>query len=93
MKKFWPVIDNKIIIEWKRFCTLNSYLIISFYDGKKYDVSGTIVGIADKKQMLPNRNTESGNILVGLFSNGLHTNGYSLARKVLLSKYEIGIVS
>ena len=79
-------------------CKENSCVLIGgetaempgFYDGKKYDVSGTIVGIADKKQMLPNRNTESGNILVGLFSNGLHTNGYSLARKVLLSKYEIG---
>ena len=61
-----------------------------FYDGKKYDVSGTIVGIADKNKMLPNRKTESGDILIGLPSNGLHTNGYSLARKVLLSKYKIG---
>ena len=61
-----------------------------FYGNDKYDLSGTIVGVVDKDQMLPNRKTESGNILVGLYSNGLHTNGYSLARKVLLSKYNIG---
>ena len=61
-----------------------------FYDDNKYDVSGTIVGIAERENMLPNRKTEAGNILVGLQSNGLHTNGYSLARKVLLSKYNIG---
>ena len=61
-----------------------------FYDDKKYDISGTIVGIADKENMLPNRKTESGNLVVGLFSNGLHTNGYSLARKVLFDKFKIG---
>ena len=56
-----------------------------FYDNNKYDLSGTIVGIADKENMLPNRRTKPGNLLIGLKSNGLHTNGYSLARKVLLS--------
>ncbi len=61
-----------------------------FYDNDKYDVSGTVVGIAERDDMLPMRRTEEGNLLVGLFSNGLHTNGYSLARKVLLSKYKIG---
>ena len=61
-----------------------------FYDDNKYDVSGTIVGIAERDNMLPNRKTEHGNLLIGLRSNGLHTNGYSLARKVLLSKYNIG---
>jgi len=79
-------------------CQENSCVLIGgetaempgFYDDNKYDVSGTIVGIAERKNMLPNRKTEAGNILVGLHSNGLHTNGYSLARKVLLSKYNIG---
>ena len=48
-----------------------------FYDNNKYDLSGTIVGIADKENMLPNRRTKPGNLLIGLKSNGLHTNGYS----------------
>lgn len=79
-------------------CKENSCVLIGgetaempgFYDDKKYDISGTIVGIADKKNMLPNRKTEAGNLIVGLFSNGLHTNGYSLARKVLFDKYNVG---
>ena len=61
-----------------------------FYGNDKYDLSGTIVGVVDRDNMLPNRKTSPGNLLVGLYSNGLHTNGYSLARKVLLPKYNIG---
>ena len=61
-----------------------------FYDKNKYDVSGTIVGIAEKENMLPNRLTNPGDLLVGLHSNGLHTNGYSLARKVLYEKFKVG---
>ena len=61
-----------------------------FYDNNKYDLSGTIVGVVDKNNMLPNRKTRAGDLLIGLYSNGLHTNGYSLARKVLLSKFKIG---
>ena len=61
-----------------------------FYDKNKYDVSGTIVGIAEKENMLPNRSTSPGDLLIGLHSNGLHTNGYSLARKVLYEKFKVG---
>ena len=61
-----------------------------FYDNKKYDISGTIVGVVEKEKMLSNKKVAKGDILIGLPSNGLHTNGYSLARKVLLDKYEIG---
>jgi len=61
-----------------------------FYDNKKYDISGTIVGVVEKEKMLSNKKVSKGDILIGLPSNGLHTNGYSLARKVLLDKYKIG---
>ena len=60
-----------------------------FYKENEYDISGTIVGVVDKKYMLSNREKSSGDILIGLPSTGLHTNGYSLARKVLLNKFEI----
>jgi len=95
-------LDNNILESvikgFSKACIENQCVLIGgetaempgFYDDKKYDVSGTIVGVVDKKNMLPNRMTEEGNILVGLRSNGLHTNGYSLARKVLLSKYNFG---
>ena len=60
-----------------------------FYQDGEYDMSGTIVGVVDRKYMLPNRKTSKGDILIGLPSTGLHTNGYSLARKVLLSNYDV----
>lgn len=60
-----------------------------FYNNDDYDLSGTIVGVVDKENMLSQRETKKGDILIGLESSGLHTNGYSLARKVLLEKYSI----
>ena len=60
-----------------------------FYQDGEYDISGTIIGVVDKKYMMPMRNTNKGDILVGLPSTGLHTNGYSLARKVLLERYHV----
>ena len=60
-----------------------------FYSGDDYDLSGTIVGVAEGDNILAKRETKAGDLLVGLFSTGLHTNGYSLARKVLLEKFDI----
>ena len=57
------------------------------YDEKDYDVSGTIVGVVDKSKIIDGKKIKKGNLLVGFPSSGLHTNGYSLARKVLLEKY------
>ena len=59
------------------------------YDQNEYDMSGTVVGIVDKLKIINGRNISKGNVLLGFSSNGLHTNGYSLARKVLLSKYKL----
>ena len=59
-----------------------------FYKMGDYDISGTIIGVAEKDEMMPNRGVNSGDILIGLPSTGLHTNGYSLARKVLLDHYD-----
>ena len=60
-----------------------------FYNNDDYDLSGTIVGVAEGDSILAKRQTSSGDILIGLFSSGLHTNGYSLARNVLLDHYDI----
>ena len=59
-----------------------------FYKPGDYDISGTIVGVAEKGEMMPNRCVNKGDLLIGLPSTGLHTNGYSLARKVLLEHYD-----
>jgi len=60
-----------------------------FYSEDEYDLCGTIIGVVDEKNLLSKRKVENGDILIGLPSTGLHTNGYSLARKVLLDKYDI----
>ncbi len=60
-----------------------------FYQDGEYDISGTIIGVVDKKHMMPMRKTNSGDLLVGLPSTGLHTNGYSLARRALLERYHV----
>ena len=59
-----------------------------FYKPGDYDISGTIVGVIEKDEMMPNRGVNAGDLLIGLPSTGLHTNGYSLARKVLLEHYD-----
>jgi phosphoribosylformylglycinamidine cyclo-ligase len=53
-----------------------------YLDGE-YDIAGTIVGVVEKSRMLTGAKVQDGDVLVGLPSTGLHTNGYSLARKLL----------
>ncbi len=59
------------------------------YAEDEYDMSGTIVGIVDKSGVIDGSSIKKGDVLIGFSSNGLHTNGYSLARKVLLPKFKI----
>jgi phosphoribosylformylglycinamidine cyclo-ligase len=59
------------------------------YNGEDYDLAGTIVGVAERDRMFRRENVADGDILIGLPSTGLHTNGYSLARKALLAHYRL----
>ncbi|GMU92533.1 MAG: phosphoribosylformylglycinamidine cyclo-ligase [Candidatus Hydrogenedentota bacterium] len=52
------------------------------YKEDEYDISGTIVGIVDRKKIVDGSSTQPGDVVIGLPSSGLHTNGYSLARKI-----------
>ncbi|MFH1942170.1 MAG: phosphoribosylformylglycinamidine cyclo-ligase, partial [bacterium] len=62
-----------------------------FYQKGEYDVAGCIVGIVEKDRIINGRSIQKGDVLIGLPSNGLHTNGYSLARKVLLEKAKLEV--
>ena len=53
------------------------------YQPGEYDLAGFIVGVVERRQMLTGQNIRAGDVVLGLASNGLHTNGYSLARKLL----------
>jgi len=55
-----------------------------FYADGEYDIAGFIVGLVDRSRIVDGRSIVPGDVLIGLPSAGLHTNGYSLARRVLL---------
>lgn len=61
------------------------------YAEDDYDLAGFIVGVMDRKNILPTTDVKSGDLLLGLPSLGLHTNGYSLARKVLVERLGFGV--
>jgi phosphoribosylformylglycinamidine cyclo-ligase len=56
------------------------------YDPGDYDLAGFIVGVVDKDQVIDGSRIAAGDLLLGLPSSGLHTNGYSLARKILFER-------
>lgn len=61
----------------------------SLYKDGDYDVAGTIVGVVDKPKILNGSRVAVGDVLIGLPSTGLHTNGFSLARAALFPTYRI----
>jgi phosphoribosylformylglycinamidine cyclo-ligase len=60
-----------------------------FYQPGEYDVSGTIVGVVEKSEMLDGKEIIPGDAIIGLASSGLHTNGYSLARKIFFERMKL----
>ena len=86
-----------VISGMSKACIENSCVLIAgetaempgFYGENEYDLSGTIVGVAEESDLMSKRSCNKGDILIGIHSSGLHTNGYSLARKVLLENFSI----
>jgi phosphoribosylformylglycinamidine cyclo-ligase len=95
--KLDPEVASEIVKGFSIACKENSCALIGgetaempgLYQTGDYDLSGTIVGIVEKSKIIKGDKISSGNILIGIPSSGLHTNGYSLARKVLLEKFEL----
>jgi phosphoribosylformylglycinamidine cyclo-ligase len=59
----------------------------------EYDLAGCIVGIVDRTKIVDGRTIQPGDIILGLASNGLHTNGYSLARRIFFEKMQLKAAS
>jgi len=59
------------------------------YPAGEYDLAGFIVGIAERNRILSGERIRAGHVLVALASDGLHTNGYSLARRILFDSLEL----
>ena len=60
--------------------------MLGMYHGGDYDLAGFAVGVAEKSELDRTSHVNAGDILIALPSSGLHSNGFSLARKVLLEK-------
>ena len=97
--KLEPEVFEQILRGFAQACKENHCALIGgetaqmpgFYRAGEYDVSGTIVGVVDREKMLSGKGIRAGDVVLGLASNGLHTNGYSLARSVLLDQMKLKI--
>ncbi len=54
------------------------------YQDGEYDIAGFSVGVAEKSQLISTQNVKAGQVVIGLSSSGIHSNGFSLVRKILL---------
>jgi phosphoribosylformylglycinamidine cyclo-ligase len=65
----------------------------SMYADGEYDLAGFAVGVVDKPKIIDGRTIAPGDVLIGLASTGLHSNGYSLARRVLFEQAKLTVTS
>ena len=63
------------------------------YRKGEYDLAGCIVGVVDRTKIIDGSKIQPGDVILGLASNGLHTNGYSLARKIFFEKMRLTVNS
>src|SRR5512145_1976417 len=61
-----------------------------FYAGGEYDLAGFAVGCVERSRIVDGRSVVAGDLVIGVASSGLHSNGYSLARKALLERHPLG---
>jgi len=92
--KLRPPVMTDVIRGMARACTENGCALIGgetaempgFYSDDDYDVAGFILGVVDAKNLIDGKAVREGDVLLGLPSVGLHTNGYALARRILFDK-------
>lgn len=93
--KLEPDVTASVVEGMARACRENSCVLLGgetaempdFYPPGEYDLAGFIVGVVDKSNVIDGHNIVPGDVVLGISSNGLQTNGYSLARKLF---FEIG---
>ena len=96
--KLEDMVIEKVVQGISEACRANGCALIGgetaqmpgFYGDGEYDLAGTIVGAVSRDKIVTGETIEGGDILIGLPSNGLHTNGYSLARKLLFEVAKYG---
>jgi len=93
-----PVVVEQVVAGVSAGCRENGCALIggetaempSVYTHPDYDLAGFIVGCVEEEAVLGPERVRAGDVLVGLASSGLHTNGYSLARRIVLDRLGLG---
>jgi phosphoribosylformylglycinamidine cyclo-ligase len=93
--KLDPEVTESVVTGLAEACKANGCVLIGgetaqmpgFYTEGEYDLAGFIVGAVDRDKLVTGADIKAGDVLIGLPSTGLHTNGYSLARKLF---FEVG---
>jgi len=62
-----------------------------FYPDNEYDLAGFVVGAVERSRMIDGSSVRPGDLLIGLASSGLHSNGFSLARKIIFDRIGLGV--
>jgi len=99
--KLSPDVAEQIVQGLARACKDNGCALLGgetaempgFYNDGEYDVAGFIVGAVDRARLIDGKTIAAGDVLLGLPSSGLHTNGYSLARKIAFEELKLTVDS
>jgi phosphoribosylformylglycinamidine cyclo-ligase len=94
-----PDVAVQIVDGLSRACVENGCALLGgetaempgFYKDGEYDVAGFIVGVVSRSALIDGSRVASGDVLIGLPSSGLHTNGYSLARRIAFETAGVGV--
>jgi len=101
MGRLSPDISTAVIEGVANGCCLNGCALLGgetaempgFYSDNEYDLAGFIVGIVSRERLIDGREIHPGDLIVGLPSSGLHTNGYSLARQIVFDTLNLNVNS
>ena len=100
-EKLEPQVFSELLRGFSKACRTASCALIGgetaqmpgMYRRGEYDLAGCIVGVVDRGEIIDGSAIQTGDVVLGIPSNGLHTNGYSLARKILFEKLKLKLSS
>jgi phosphoribosylformylglycinamidine cyclo-ligase len=100
-EKLEPAVFQQLMKGFAKACQAASCAIVGgetaqmpgMYHPGEYDLVGTIIGVVDRPKLIDGSKVRVGDVILGLPSNGLHTNGYTLARSVLFDRMKLKLTS
>jgi phosphoribosylformylglycinamidine cyclo-ligase len=100
-EKLEPRVFDQLLRGFSRACRAAGCALIGgetaqmpgMYQRGEYDLAGCIIGVVDRKKIIDGKKIRPGDVILGLKADGLHTNGYSLAREILFKKMRLRLTS